>query len=288
MREVSQGGRGIVLGVAALVSLCLAASGSASSRVDGLTINVSYGTNSLAATLSNGTVLSSGTTVPPGPYSIVVYDSSDLNPQFTVSGPGASVSSDLDPDGMGIEIPMTFGPFVLEPSADYTISDPSLGQGSSISFVTSATGSSASSSPTGPTSSGGSSSNGSSASSGSSPSGSAGAKTLGTLALSVGANGKPVFTIEAKPVKTLKPGRYGLITGNSSKKAGLFIGHGTRVTTLRRVGAVGASADHVEPDRREVVLRGLNKGPRRLTSRSRRRSAAETGDRSRPKRRRSS
>jgi hypothetical protein len=234
-----------VLGVAALASLCLSASGSAATRVDGLTINVYYGTSSLQATLSNGTALSSGTVVPPGPYSVVVYDSgADLNPQFVISGPGASVSSDLSPGGMGIEVPVTFGPFVLQPSANYTISDSSLGQGSSIAFATSATGSSASSGPTGTTSSGGgsTSSNGSAPSSGSTTSGAAGAKTLGTLALSVGASGKPLLTIGSKPVKTLKAGHYTLVAGDSSKRAGLFIGHGAaHLSELSGVAAVGTS-----------------------------------------------
>ncbi len=188
IRDGTRIGYGILLGIAALASLCLSASGSAATRVDGLTIDVTYATSSLQATLSNGTALNPGTVVPPGPYSVVVYDSADVNPQFMMSGPDASVSSDLNPSGMGIEVPVTFGPFVLQPSATYTISDPALGQGSSIAFTTSATGSSASSSPTTTTSSGAgsTSSSGSSPTSGATTSGSAGAKTLGTLAFSVG------------------------------------------------------------------------------------------------------
>ena len=122
VRGVFRIGRGSLLGVAALASLCLSALGSAASGVNGLTINVMYTTSSLQAKLSNGTVLASGTVVPPGPYSVVVYDSSDdSNPLFTMTGPGVSVSSDLNPTGMGIEVPMTFGPFLLEASSSYSI-----------------------------------------------------------------------------------------------------------------------------------------------------------------------
>ena len=252
--------------MAALASLCLSASGSAATRVDGLTIDVTYATSSLQATLSNGTALNPGTVVPPGPYSIVVYDSADMNPQFMMSGPDASVSSDLNPSGMGIEVPVTFGPFVLQPSASYTISDPALGQGSSIAFATSATGSSASSSPTTTTTSSGggsTSSSGSSPASGGTTSGSAGAKTLGTLAFSVGTGGKPLLTIGAKPVKTLRAGHYSLVTGDSSKTAGLFIGHGTaHLSELSGVAAVGTSLRTLSLTAGKWFFEGSTKGPK--------------------------
>ena len=225
-------GRGSLLGVAALASLCLSALGSAASGVNGLTINVMYTTSSLQAKLSNGTVLASGTVVPPGPYSVVVYDSiDDSNPLFTMTGPGVSVSSDLNPTGVGIEVPMTFGPFLLEASSSYSIFDANMAGGSAISFTTSATGSSASSEAT---------------SSGSTSSGSTAAKTLGSLALFVGASGKPFLSLGGKPVKTLKAGRYTLIVGDSSRKVGLLIGHGSvHPTTLSGVAAVGASSRSV-------------------------------------------
>ena len=225
-------GRGSLLGVAALVSLCLSALGSAASGVNGLTINIMYTTSSLQAKLSNGTVLASGTVVPPGPYSVVVYDSiDDSNPLFTMAGPGVSVSSDLNPTGVGIEVPMTFGPFLLEASSSYSIFDANMAGGSSILFTTSATGSSASSEAT---------------SSGSTSSGSTAAKTLGSLALFVGASGKPFLSLGGKPVKTLKAGRYSVIVGDSSRKVGLLIGHGSvHPTTLSGVAAVGASSRSV-------------------------------------------
>jgi hypothetical protein len=220
-----------LLGVAALASLCLSALGSAASSVNGLTINIMYTTSSLQAKLSNGTVLASGTVVPPGPYSVVVYDSiDDSNPLFTMTGSGVSVSSDLNPTGVGIEVPMTFGPFLLEASSSYSIFDANMAGGSAILFTTAATGSSASNEAT----------------SGSTSSGSTAAKTLGSLALFVGASGKPFLSFGGKPVKTLKAGRYTLIVGDSSRKVGLLIGHGSvHPTTLSGVAAVGASSRSV-------------------------------------------
>ena len=237
MRGVSHIGRSSLFGIAAVASLSLSALGSAASRVDGLTINVFYAANSLQAKLSNGTVLASGTVVPPGPYSVVVYDSSeDSNPQFRMTGPGVSVSSDLNPSGMGIEVPMTFGPFLLQASSSYAIFDADMAGGSGIAFTTSATGSSASSEGSSP---GGTSTS----SSGSTPSGSAATKTLGTLTLSVGASGKPNLTLGGKPVETLKAGRYALLVGDSSRKAGLLIGHGiVHPSTLSGATAVGTSS----------------------------------------------
>src|SRR5690348_9052808 len=142
--EVSRIGRVSLLGIAALASLVATALGFASSGVNGLTINVTYSSNSLQAKLSNGTALGSGTVVPPGPYSVVVYDSEDPTPQFTMTGPGASVSSDLSPNGAGIENPVILGPFVLQPSSSYAIFDANMAGGPHITFTTSATGSSAS------------------------------------------------------------------------------------------------------------------------------------------------
>jgi hypothetical protein len=213
--------------------LYVSTQGFASADADGLTINVVYVSGSLRATLSNGTGLNSGAVVPPGPYSVVVYDSGDdPAPQFMMTGPDASISSDLDPTGMGIEVPVTFGPFVFGPSASYSIYDAGLGSGSAIAFSTSATGSSASAGASTTVSTG--------ASSGSSAIGAA--KTLGTLVLSVGASGRPSLTLDAKPVKTIKHGRYELIVGDNSKKAGLLLGRGAaQPSTLSGAAAVGTS-----------------------------------------------
>jgi hypothetical protein len=209
----------------AIVALSSAASGPAATHVNGLTINVTYTARSLQATLSNGTALASGSVVPPGLYSLVVYDSGDdPDPQFTMTGPGVSVSSDLNPSGMGIEVPMTFGPFQLDPSSSYVISDAGLA-GASIPFTTSATGTSASPNPPTPN-----------------PPTLPGKKPSRTLALAVTGSAKPLFTQGGKPVKTLAAGRYSVVVGDLSKKAGLFIGHGSaKPSTLSGVAAVGTN-----------------------------------------------
>jgi hypothetical protein len=240
--------------VAAIASLYVSGAGSAASRDDGLTINVFYSATSLQAKLSNGTVLSSGAVVPPGPYSVVVYDSGDdPNPQFTMTGPDASVSSDLNPTGAEIEVPMTFGPFLLQPSASYSISDANLGAGSGIAFTTSATGSSIT---PGTTTSPGSP--GTSKGSGGSPGG-----TLGTLTLSVGAKGKPVLALAGKPVKKLKAGKYLLIVGDSSKKAGALIGHGkTAPSTLSGAAAVGTTTQMLKLTSGKWYVEASKKGPK--------------------------
>jgi hypothetical protein len=236
--------------------------GSALPRDDGLTINVFYSATSLQAKLSNGTALNSGAVVPPGPYSIVVYDSGDdPSPQFTMTGPGAAESSDLDPTGMEIEVPMTFGPFVLQPSSSYAIFDANLGAGAGIAFTTSATGSSVTPGAAGTPAAGAgqASSQGSAASSG----GAKGAPTLGTLALTVGANGKPVFTFASKPVKTLKAGRYSLFVGDLSKKAGALIGHGkARPSTLSSAVAVGTSSHTLKLTSGRWFVEASEKGPK--------------------------
>jgi hypothetical protein len=242
----------LALAAGALLYVCGVAS--ARSGNDGLTINVVYSATSLQATLSNGSVLSSGAVVPPGPYSIVVYDSgSDQSPQFTVSGPGAEMSSDLNPSGTGIEVPIAFGPFVLQPSSSYEISDASMTASAGISFTTSATGSSVTPGQTTTTTAGASPS----------PSGLKTAGTLGTLTLTVGANGKPVFAFAGKPVKTLKTGKYSLFVGDLSKKAGALIGHGkARPSTLSSAAAVGVTSHTLELTSGKWFVEASTKGPK--------------------------
>jgi hypothetical protein len=213
------------LTTATVVSLCVGAQGLAATRVNGLTINVTYAAKSLQAKLSNGNVLANGSVVPPGPYSVVVYDGGDdPSPQFAMTGPGVAVASDLNPNGTGVEVPMIFGPFVLEPSASYTIYDAGIG-GASIGFTTSATGSSASPDAPAPT-----------------QSPAPAAKQVGALALAVTAAGKAIFTSGGKPVKTVAAGSYSVVVGDLSKRAGLFLGHGNaRPSVLSGIAAVGTS-----------------------------------------------
>jgi hypothetical protein len=233
-----------MLAVAVLAALGLSGLGSAASRANGLTINVTYTATAIQARLSNGMVLTSGSVVPPGPYSVVVYDSGGVaNPQFTMAGPGASISSDLNPTGQGIEVPTTFGPFVLQPSSSYEISDTGI-TGAVISFTTAATGSSASAdtSTTPKTSTG-----------------VAGNK----LALFVQPGKKPMLTQDGKPVKTLKAGKYSVVVGDLSTNAALIIGHGkVTPTTLSAAAATGTSTRTLRLTAGKWFIEGSTKGPK--------------------------
>jgi hypothetical protein len=242
--------RGLFVAIALLAAACISGTASATTRVDGLTINVTYSASSIRANLSNGTALTSGTVLPPGPYSVIVYDDSvDPNPMFTMTGPGAVVSSDLNPNGMGIEVPVTLGPFVLAASSSYTISDSNLGGGSVITFTTAATGSSSSpnSSPASPAGS-------------SSP---ATTKNNTTLALIAMPSGKPAVTLAGKAVTRLAAGRYSVIVSDLSKKAGLVLGHGAlRPVTLSSAAAVGTSVRTVKLTAGKWFLETSTHGPK--------------------------
>jgi len=238
--------RGFLLVAATLAALWLSGLGSAASRANGLTINITYTSTAIQAKLSNGTVLTSGTVVPPGPYSVVVYDTGAVsNPQFTMTGPGASISSDLNPNGQGIEVPTTFGPFLLLPSSSYEISDTGM-TGAVISFTTAATGSSASAdTTTKPTTS------------------TAGGASGNKLALFVQPGKKPMLTQNGKPVKTLKAGRYSVVVGDLSTNAGLIIGHGKlKPTTLSAATATGTSTRSLKLTAGTWFIEGSTKGPK--------------------------
>ena len=238
--------RGPLLVAAALAALSLSGLGSAASRASGLTINITYTATAIQAKLSNGTALTSGTVVPPGPYSVVVYDAGAVsNPQFTMTGPGASVSSYLNPNGQGIEVPTTFGPFLLQPSSSYEISDAGM-TGAVISFTTAATGSSAS------------------ADTSTKPATSTGAAASGNkLALFVQPDKKPLLTQNGKTVKTLKAGRYSVVVADLSTTAGLIIGHGTvKPTTLSGATATGTSTRSVRLTAGKWFIEGSSTGPK--------------------------
>jgi hypothetical protein len=233
---------------AVLAALCLSGLGTAASGANGLTINVTYTPTAIQAKLSNGTVLTSGTVVPPGPYSVVVYDAGEVSsPQFTMTGPGASILSDLNPTGQGIEVPTTFGPFVLQPSSSYQISDAGM-TGAVISFTTAATGSSASADTTTTTTT-------------STPTGIA--TSANKLALFVQPGKKPMLTQNGKPVKRLKAGRYSVVVGDLSTKAGLVIGHGkVKPTTLSAAAATGTSTRALKLTAGKWFIEPSTRGPK--------------------------
>ena len=210
-----------------------------STIADGATINVVYTTNSLQLKTDAGAVISSGTTIPAGSYTIQVYDSGDFpNPKFSMTGPGVSVSSDLNSTGMGIDVPSTFGPFNLQTTSSFTISDTNMGAASRVAFSTSATVMAAGGSGSGTGGSGGSTTG-----SGSGAGTSSGVKTLGTFAASMSAAGKPALMLGGKNVKTAKAGAYKFSVADHSTKLGLLVGRlGSLPTRLSGVAAIGTSS----------------------------------------------
>jgi hypothetical protein len=189
---------------------------------------------------------------PAGSTSVLVYDDDNCNASFSLSGPGVSLTTDLNSTGMGIDHPAgPFGPFNFQAGATYTVRDSNISASTSFSpsaAASSSGGSSGSSGVTsgstaGTTSSGGQTS-GSTTSSG-------GTTTLGTLVGTVSPTGKATLVLGGATVKRLKAGVYKLTISDRSKKAGLIIqalgyramsesavsGTGTRTTTLRVIPA---------------------------------------------------
>ena len=164
--------------------------------------------------------------VPAGSHDALVYDDDNCKANFSMTGPGVNLTSDLDSTGMGIDHPAgPFGPYTFQAGSTYTVRDTNLSGGGAASFTPTASGSSPSSSSGSTSSSSGSSSSGSSSSnsSSSSSSSSTGAKTVGTLVGSISTSGKASLSLNGATVKQLKAGVYHLKISDHSKKVGLVI-----------------------------------------------------------------
>jgi hypothetical protein len=187
--------------------------------------------------------------LPAGSYSVLVYDDDNCNASFTLTGPGVSLSSDLNSTGMGIDHPAgPFGPYTFQAGSTYTARDSGINASAQFTPTAAAAGGSSGGSSSGSSGSGGSSSSGGS---GGSSSGSTGAKTLGTLVGSISSTGKATLKMSGATVKKLKAGVYKLTVTDRSEKAGLVIqalgyramtesavsGTGTKTTTLRVIPA---------------------------------------------------
>jgi uncharacterized membrane protein YgcG len=105
--------------------------------------------------------------LPAGSYSVLVYDDDNCNASFTLTGPGVSLSSDLNSTGMGIDHPAgPFGPYNFQAGSTYTARDSSINASAQFTPTAAAAGGSSGGS--------GGSSGGSSGSGGSSSGGSGG------------------------------------------------------------------------------------------------------------------
>jgi hypothetical protein len=245
----------------AFLGLCGTA-GAARTDVSIPQIVVNYTATSLKVALGSGTPVQSGTTIPAGSYQIVVNDdpnTGDQNPNFTMSGPGVSVTSNLNSTGMGIDGSSSFGPFTLQTTSTYTIEDKTLGASTLVTFTTSAVSNGATGSQPPPVTSGGAGpSNGSTGSSATTTTG-----MLGTLKATVSASGKPSLTFGGRAVKTLEPGRYTVSVDDLSKKAGLELGKSSgKPLSLSGAAKVGTSSHAVTLSAGKWFLEVTGGGPK--------------------------
>jgi hypothetical protein len=188
---------------------------------------------------------------------VTVDDPDFTNPKFTMSGPGVSISSDLNSTGMGIDRPATFGPYTLQTTSSYTIQDSNLGA-SAITFTTTAT-----ATATGASSGGSSSTTGGGSSSGGTTSGSTTTKLLGTLKASVSASGKPALTLGGTTVKTLKSGRYTIAIADHSTKAGFIVWKlGSHAMVLSGVAASKSSSQTLTLSSGKWFFEASTRGPK--------------------------
>jgi hypothetical protein len=200
---------------------------------------------SLQVKLGDGTVVRSGSAIPAGSYSVLVYDDGeDANPKLAINGPGVSVSTDLNSTGMGIDAPWMGGPYTLQTSSSYSIQDTTLGSSTLVSFTTSATATAGGGSTTTTTTT----ATGTVTGGGTTTTTSVGptkVAMVGTLVGSVSAAGKATLKFKGKPVKSLKAGRYRITVVDRSKKAGLIVLASQRVITLSSASTTGTSTHTV-------------------------------------------
>jgi hypothetical protein len=181
-----------------------------------------------------GAPLANGAAVPAGTYTFLVDvgpTSTPESPEFTVTGPGVSIDSNLSGAGGGVASSSSFGPYALAAGSSYTIEDKTIGASSSFTFSASVN------APSGASTSGGSQSSG-----GTTTPTTGKATVVATLAALLPAAGKPRLTLHGKAVTTLKPGFYEVNVADRSKRYGLALHQGRTSITLSGEARVGASS----------------------------------------------
>jgi hypothetical protein len=170
----------------------------------------------------DGAVIRSGGSIPAGSYMVYIFDDEYATPQFSMTGPGVSLSTEMNSTQMGgLITPWPAGPFNFQSGGTYRVADSNLGAGAASTFtVTAAAGSSGS---------GGSNSPATSVSgSGSTKTGSSSNTLLGTLQGSISSSGKATLTLGGKAATKLRAGRYAVVVDDRSKKAGLVVGQASK------------------------------------------------------------
>jgi hypothetical protein len=236
----------------------------APARAAAAELDVTYNSpTSLSVKIAGGGAVSSGATIPAGSYNVIVYDAGvDMNPHLTISGPGVSLSTDLNSTGMGIDQTAPFGPYTFQTSSTYTIEDTNAGASTLVTFTTTAT-STASSSGSSSTSGGSVSSTGSSSSSASST----GSKTMGTLSVSLSASGKLTLTFGGTAIKRLEAGTYVIRVVDHSRKAGVTIGSASRhPVTLSGAAASGPTSKTLTLSKGKWFVEATPHGPKTWVS----------------------
>ena len=249
---------------------------SAGVRVDPTEMYVNYTGPTTVQITVGGSIIRTGGSVPAGLYTVLVYENGyNSTPRFTMTGPGVSISSDLNSTGMGVDGVSAFGPYTFSSGASYTVQQVG---GAAVTFSTTAAsgGSSGGSSSGGSTggssaggSSGGSSSGGTSGGSsggtktGSGSSMSTGTKMMGTLKGVVSVSGKGTLTFAGKAAKTLKAGRYTVSVDDQSKKVGLIVGQtAKKPITISAAATVGKSSHSVTLSAGKWYFAASTSGPK--------------------------
>jgi hypothetical protein len=233
-----------------------------SSADSSLSLVVNYATaTSYQVTQGTGAAVASGSTIPAGTYTITVKDdpnTGDLNPLFTINGPGVSLANNLNSSGMGIDATSTFGPYTFQANATYTIEDTNLGSSTLVTVMTSASSSGTSTSPAATATAPASTTSGASASGGSSSSGSSGkgtsqskggssttSTTHGALEATITLSAKATLTLDGRAVKTLAPGTYTVKLVDHAKTTALVIGRSGHAS-ISLAGSRGTSSYSVK------------------------------------------
>ncbi|MEI8104365.1 MAG: hypothetical protein WCH31_00810 [Actinomycetes bacterium] len=192
----------LVSASAAAVTLMASSASGTTNR----TLYVGYNGTSITMTLANGTPLTQGMVIPPGPYDFVFHDSSG-DPNIAIQGPGLT--------SFIIAVPSdSVATRTLQPNSTYTYHDDNFPSSPPVTFFTSAPVADTQASAV-------------TAMDDTNPSNTTviGASTTprGTLVAKIDTTDTPTLLAHGKPVTKLVPGRYAVVLSDRSKKSGFLL-----------------------------------------------------------------